>query len=303
MDRLLRAQAGTIARHQLIGCGLRPHDIERLLRRRELVRVLPGVFVDHTGRLTWLQRAWAGVLYYGPAALDGQSALEPERRGPVRIAIDETRRCREVPGYRLRRVRSLAGRVQPGSAPPRLRIEEAALDVALEKGSEHAAIAVLADVCQSRRTTAQRMLTTLEERPRVPRRQWLASVLTDIADGTCSTLEYGYLDRVERPHGLPRAHRQREGRSHAGVHLRDVDYDPLPLVVELDGRLFHDSAGQRDRDLDRDLDAALDGRSTVRLGWGQVFDRPCLTAARLSALLVRAGWTGRARRCGPACQL
>lgn len=172
------------------------------------------------------------------------------------------------------------------------------IDAALERNSDLAAIGVIADLCQSRRTTARRILEAAQARPRLARRGWLEGVLRDIADGTCSTLEHGYLDRVERPHRLPHGRRQVTGRSPA---LRDVDYDPLPLLVELDGRLFHDNAGQRDRDLDRDLDAALDGRATIRLGWGQVFERPCLTARRISALLVRSGWADSAQRCGPSC--
>jgi hypothetical protein len=72
------------------------------------------------------------------------------------------------------------------------------------------------------------------------------------------------------------------------------------LLVELDGRLFHDTAAARDSDLDRTLDAAVAGRLTVRLGWGQVSDRGCLTASRIGALLRRRGWSGEPTRC-PTC--
>jgi hypothetical protein len=89
-------------------------------------------------------------------------------------------------------------------------------------------------------------------------------------------------------------------RAGAGVVYRDVLYD-CGLVVELDGRLFHDTTEQRDRDLERDLDAAVTHLLTVRLGWGQVFDRPCRTATRLGLLLGRRGWAGGAQRCGPTC--
>lgn len=41
---------------------------------------------------------------------------------------------------------------------------------------------------------------------------------------------------------------------------------PWRQIVELDGRLGHDSAVDRDRDLERDLDAALGNTGTVRLG-------------------------------------
>ena len=37
--------------------------------------VHPGVYVNHTGELTWLQRAWAAVLFAWPAALSHDSAL------------------------------------------------------------------------------------------------------------------------------------------------------------------------------------------------------------------------------------
>ncbi|MDN4162007.1 hypothetical protein [Nocardioides abyssi] len=83
--------------------------------------------------------------------------------------------------------------------------------------------------------------------------------------------------------------------------LRDVEHAPYGLVVELDGRMFHDSARQRARDLERDLDAALTGRQTVRLGWSQVFDTACRTAGTIGRLLVLRGWRDEVRPCGPGC--
>lgn len=44
--------------------------------------------------------------------------------------------------------------------------------------------------------------------------------------------------------------------------LRDVAYRDQGWYVELDGRLFHDTAERRDADLDRDLDAAVSGSAT-----------------------------------------
>jgi hypothetical protein len=84
----------------------------------------------------------------------------------------------------------------------------------------------------------------------------------------------------------------------SGFVYRDVDL--VALLVELDGRLFHDTAEQRDRDFERDLDAAVGGQGTVRLTWGQVYDRPCSTAAKLSVVFERAG-LAPGRPCGPGC--
>jgi hypothetical protein len=124
-------------------------------------------------------------------------------------------------------------------------------------------------------------------------------VLGFVAAGSCSLLEHEFLALVARAHGLPGAQRQVRA-SVRGPVFRDVVYEAFGLVVELDGRLFHDNARARDLDLDRDLDAALEGLLTVRLGWGQAHLRPCATAVRLARLLRRRGWPGSLHPC-PAC--
>jgi hypothetical protein len=309
VSQLLGQQEGVIARRQALAAGLTSDDVARLIRRREWARVHAGVYVDHTGPLPWSQRAWAAVLGVGRSALCHTSALRaaegPGRRDRpddvIHVAVDRHRKVVAPDGVRVHRMVGLQERTLWNLGPPRLRYEEAALDVALDAGSDFEGLAVLASVCQSRRTTARRLLAALSARHRVPQRVWLAGVLSDVADGTCSVLEHGYLTRVERAHGLPRARRQVRDVSSTGVVYRDVDYGEL--VVELDGRLFHDSAAQRDRDFERDLDAAVDGRSTVRLSYGQVMHRPCFTAGRLGALLTARGWSGAPRPCGPDCAL
>jgi hypothetical protein len=309
LSALLADQHGVVARRQLLDCDLTPADLARMVRRRELSRVHPGVYVDHTGPLTWLQRAWAAVLFSWPAALSHDSALRavngPGRRSDddtvMHVAVARGRRLVAPDGVRLHHLADLDAQVQWNTGPPRMRFEHAVLALAGASATDLGAIALLADACGSRRSTASRLRTALEDRPRQARRAWLAGVLDDVAAGTCSVLEHGYLHRVERAHGLPVGRRQSSHR-HAGVlTLHDVEYVDLGTLVELDGRLFHDSATQRDRDMDRDLDgAAADDSVTIRLSWGQVFDRPCRTAHRLATVLNRRGWTGQLRPC-PTC--
>lgn len=82
---------------------------------------------------------------------------------------------------------------------------------------------------------------------------------------------------------------------------RDLDYPTWRVAIELDGRPAHDGAFARDRDLERDLDAMIeDGRVTIRLGWGQVYERPCATAQKVARLLTRQGWRGATKAC-PDC--
>ncbi|QIK74377.1 type IV toxin-antitoxin system AbiEi family antitoxin domain-containing protein [Nocardioides piscis] len=304
---LLDLQSGVISRRQVLALGLRPHDLKRMERQRELVRLHPRVYVNHTGEPTWLQRAWAGVLFAWPAALSHDSAIRavdgPGRRGRsdsvIHLAIDRDRSLVLPPGLRLHRLAGFHGKVQWNASPPRVRLEEATIDVAAEAPDDFAAIAALAAAVQSRRTRADRLTTALAGRSRIARRDFMAGVLADIAAGTCSVLEQGYLDLVERPHGLPVASRQVRD-SLSGPVYRDVVYDGLDQVVELDGRLFHDSADDRDADLERDLDAAVAGLATLRLGWGQVFRTGCRTGVRIGRLLRARGWTGQEHAC-PGC--
>lgn len=310
LAELLDLQSGVISRRQVLDCGLNDADIERKVRRREWARVHEGVYVDHTGQLTWVQRAWAAVLFSWPAALTHGSALRAAE-GPgrekadderIHVVVERSRSLVAPPGVRIHRGGALDSRVQWNTSPPRVRYEEAALDVAAEAPDDFAAIAVLARGVQARRTTAERMVRSLEGRKRLKRRTWMAQVLRDVAEGSCSALEVGYARRVERPHGLPRGSRQEVGQGRVGRTYRDLAF-AQPLDLELDGRLFHDSAEGRDRDFDRDLLALVGGRLTARLSWGQVFGRPCWTAGQVGRLLAELGWTGTTGRCGPDCSL
>ncbi len=311
LNDLVSQQSGVIARRQLHMHGWTSADVQRELRRRSLVRMLPGVFVNHTGQPTWLQRAWAGVLYYSPAVLSGESALRVEN-GPgwasvtdstIRVGVDHQRRVKPMPGYVVDRFVELESRARWNTSPPRMRLEEAVLDVAARATGDLAALEVLAAACRWRRTTPDRLLVALSTRTRVRRRRWLEASLSDLRDGSCSVLESGYLHNVERAHGLPRGTRQAAAIATSGRVYRDVDYEEFGLIVELDGLLFHDGPVQRNRDLARDLDAAAAGLTTVRLGWEQSYDSACLTAIRIGELLRSRGWTGSPVACGRGCPL
>jgi hypothetical protein len=308
LARTLREQAGVISRGQALELGLSPVEVTRLVRRREWVPVHRGVYVEHDGPLTWLQRAWAAVLYSWPSALTLDSAVRaaegPGRRvrdeSVVHVAVEGERQLVAPAGVRVHRVAGLDALVQWNLGPPRIRYEHAVLDLAASSRSELDAIGVLAAACGGRRTTAARLLEVQRKRPWLPHRDWIAGILGDVAQGTCSVLEHGYLTRVERPHRLPAGRRQDPQANGTRAMFRDVLYDEVGLVVELDGRLFHSSTEERDRDrdLERDLEAVVDRtEETVRLGYGQVFDRGCATAAKVARILQRRGWAGEISPC------
>ena len=296
LDDILVGQDGVISRRQVLELGFSVVFIRRKVRRREWATVYPGIFVNHTGPLTWRQRAWSAVLDAAPAALSHVSAdAESQRSGPIHIVVERRRRVTRRAGVVVHYRSRLDEKVLWHTHPPRVRMEEALLDIAEGASSDIILIACLADAVQAGKTTADRILAAAQRRSRLRRRALIEGVLADIRDGTCSVLEHGYLTKVERAHGLPTPARQAPttvGRR----GLRDVDYPDWGLVIELDGRAGHDNAVDRDNDLERDLDAAVDGdRLTLRVGWGQVFDRPCSTARKVARALAGRGWIGCAR--------
>lgn len=314
LDDLLDLQHGVISRRQALDCpGESDATIRRRTRRREWVTLHPGVYLNHTGEPTWQQRAQAAVLYAEPAALAGASAVRaadgPGKRdhddsAPIHVVISSERDVREQPGIRIERRASFAEIVQVNLTPPRVRIEHAALDVASRAATDLAAIATLSDVVRSRRTTPDRLLQAAQKYQRLPRRRLILGVLADAASGAASVLELEYLRRVERAHGLPRATRQvraeTAGPGRTRIVYRDGVLARFGVFLELDGRIGHSSSTERDADFERDLDAAVTDRSTIRLGWGQSYVRPCVTAAKLATLFRALGWEGEFKRC-PRC--
>ncbi|HEX2177260.1 MAG TPA: hypothetical protein VHG70_15245 [Nocardioidaceae bacterium] len=194
--------------------------------------------------------------------------------------------------------------VHPTRKPPLMRFEAAVLQSASRAVTHDEAIAIIANACQSRRTTPGRLLDLLGPMPENLRfRRFLQEVLADVAAGAYSFLEVHYLRDVERPHGLPSGKRQRRVVVGRRPYFRDVEYLGYAVVAELDGRLGHEDFISRANDMDRDTDTARTDVRTARIGYLQVMSRRCATAQRMVDLLRIGGWTGTPRRCGPACRL
>ncbi|MGH3352950.1 MAG: hypothetical protein ACRDPS_19975 [Nocardioides sp.] len=303
-------QDGILTHAQLTAAGVTRADLARMQRRMELRRVQPRVYVDHTGPLSWHQRAWAAVLYAAPAYLCGPSAEPPRseqlaRPGfipdPIHVAIDQTRRVNAQSGIVIHRLTNLETHAY-GGTPPRLRLEDNALALAHEARTEIDAVASLAQVAGRSYVTPGSLRAALGRFPSLRRRAWIAKIIDDLESGTHSVLEHGYLVKVERAHGLPSADRQVQRTTPSGSQFRDVAYEAYGLVVELDGALGHDTWRDQARDADRALDdLAATGAVTARLRWHQVFDGPCRTALSLARILKARGWMGYPEPCSEPC--
>lgn len=306
------AQCGVVSRRQALDVGLTPRQIDWLVTSGRWVRLMPGVFVVHTGPVPAQTRVWAALLYAGPGAVAGGRTalwlwkLVDDPPPVVTLCIPERRRVRARPGLVVRRSSTLARASHPASSLPRLRLEEAVLDVAAEAARPWEAVDVVLRACQRRLTTAARLRQTLAARGRHRWRSLLTLVLEDVVVGVLSALEREFLRAVERAHGLP-AGIYNPGEITRELHrdrkrYRDVRYRPWRLVVELDGAEAHPPE-QDWQDQERDNAVTRSGRSSLRYGWRPVADDPCAVAAELADSLRVRGWGGRPRRCGPTCRI
>jgi hypothetical protein len=308
-DELCREQAGAFTRGQALAHGITDKVLLRRVRTALVQRVHAGVYVDFTGPLPWETRVWAAWLACGAgAALTGGTALRaygvsvdrPDDR--IEVAVPHARRVDPKPGVLLTRHRDLPTLLHTSRRPPTVRLEVALLVTAAAETDVSRRAAVLLDACRQRRTTPARIRSELDSLPWLRGRRVLRRVLADASEGVHSLLEEGYLLRVERAHGLPRAQRQVRATSGDTVVYRDAEYPPYGVVVELDGQAGHADPLSRWRDMTRDNAAVATGKLTLRFGY-QVLAEPCLAASQVAAALHLRGWPGTPHPCTPRCSL
>lgn len=300
--QLAELQDGALSREQALGLGLTDHVISRLLASGTWQPLGAGIYLTSPGPVPWLAAAWGGLLVGGSRA-----RLGPQASGHLHGLIDApdvvdvlvplTGPHRASGPWSFLRERPGARSSRTVGSPPRLPVEDAVLDLAAGADPTEV-VRLVTRAVQRRGTRASRTAVALESRRRHPHRTLLQGLLGDVAAGAESALELSYLRDVERPHGLPRGHRQasRRGLPYAS----DVGYDEWHLLVELDGRLGHDDEG-RFRDMWRDNQFTVRALLTLRYGWFDVVDRPCAVAAQVGTVLVQRGWSGSLTRC-PRCR-
>ncbi len=216
-----QAQEGVFSRAQLRECLIAKHDIERMLRRRKLRRVHPRVYIDHTGPLTRRQREWAALLYAEPAALCWR--LGDRDSEVIHVAVPHDRQVRPLVGLRIHRVRGFQQMVD-GRRLPALDLAHDALCMAHEAETELDAVAVVAAAVAAK-VSGRRLRAALQQHHSLRRRRFVATLIDDVAEGTDSVLQHGYLVHVERPHGLPPLRRQARRTSSRGTECRDGEYE------------------------------------------------------------------------------
>ncbi|HET7016301.1 MAG TPA: hypothetical protein VFI65_20430 [Streptosporangiaceae bacterium] len=249
---------------------------------------------------------WAAVQRAGSgAALCHETAAElfgfadqPSRM--IHVAIPKERRISPMDGVVIHRSSRLAEAIHPTLTPPRTRLEETVLDLVGEATRFESALGLTCCVCQRGLTTVPLVTAAMGRRAKLRWRAELAQALGDIGTGVHSVLEYRYVHKVERPHGLPTAVRQ--ARIAPGGRSRYLDnlYEDYALCVELDGLQAHPDE-QRWQDLRRINSITESGKTVLRYGWIDVDRHHCETALQVGSVLQHQGWRNSPLACGPTC--
>jgi very-short-patch-repair endonuclease len=303
------AQADAIARRQSRLVGIDPETMRNRVRSGRWQRLQRGVYATFSGQPLRETVLWAALLRAGPGAvLSHQTAAErhgliDEPSPVIVITVPAARhpgRWMKVPGVVIHRSDAILRTTHPAMLPACTRVEDTVLDLIEIAPTFDDAYMWICRAIGRRRTTADRIAVAMAARKKMRWRREIALALGDADGGALSVLEYRYVHRVERPHGLPAARRQARIRQRSGNRYLDNLYDPYGVCVELDGTAAH-PADEQWRDKRRDNANTVSGLVTLRFGLLDLGEHRCQSAASVASVLRDHGWTGSPRPCERAC--
>lgn len=304
MQPAARRLSGVVHLDDCRRAGLRSRHLEWLLASGRWQSPLPRVYVTYSGPLPPAAVREAVLAYAGAdAVLSHQSAghllglcHEPEQ---VHVTVPYRREVVDQAGLVVHRSRTIG----PADVHPLLRrttAERTVLDLMRSRATVDAALGLAADAGPPAPDDHPTAASSTRGAPPDTVAARAADRAPDVAAGAHSVLEL-HDARLRRRHGLPPGRRQVR-RLRGGVEHLDVVIDEYLVHVELDGRLGHDRATDRWRDMRRDNASTVSRMRALRYGWADVLGRPCEVAAQQAVVLRQQGWTGRFRRC-PDCPL
>ncbi|MDT4911886.1 MAG: hypothetical protein QOC66_1014 [Pseudonocardiales bacterium] len=290
IDELLQTDGGITTRRRGVA-ALGRHRFDNAVKSGRLAAVFPRVYAHPWDvDLPDVRRRAALLSVGGDAALSHLTALA--LRG-LPVPDDSTL---HVTAYLPRHPRGVPGEVSVHrSRRPLDSMEIAGLPVVRTERALSASWPLLAG--PDRRAplieASRRRLVSTARLVREAETSWwiedigtLRELVSLLVAGCESELElWGYTGVFDVP-GLDDATRQRVVRVSGKTYRLDMAYDDEMLNVELDGRAFHASADQWERDIQRDLAVATIGWQTIRLPHRRLFGD--VAGCRRDVLAVRA---------------
>lgn len=286
MARAAARSLGVLSVAEVRACGLSTTAIHKRVAAGRLHVVHRGVYaVGHLG-LTDEARILAAVKACGQSALASHRAaawlyglLDEVPCPEVTVRSDGTRLHR---GARVHRTRSLDAvdrrcwKGIPVTSPARTLLDCAAVV------PERSVRRLVREAFAKRLVTLDELVTILRRLgPRRGSRRLAAVVATGYAP-TRSVLEDVVLDLMERG-GLAPPDVNVPLRVAGRTVVPDFRWPSAGVVVEADGRAFHDHKVAREDDAERQALLEAHGQRVVRVTWEQAMKRPEQTLARLRA--------------------
>jgi len=295
----LALQHGVITRDQAIGLGM----TEAVLRYRIRAegpwqKLLPGVYLSHTGTPTTRQREMAALLYAGSgSAITGPSALmwhgvRVARPSLVDVLVPADRRRRDASFVRLSRTARMPEVLFPQGqvrfAPP----ARAVADTVRGLRDLAAVRAIVADSVQRRLVSVRLLEAELAEGPARGSAS-LRRVLEEVADGVRSAAE-GDLRSLIKHGRLPDP--MYNPRLYAGDHFiaePDAWWADAGVAGEMDSREWHLSPKDWERTLARDARMSAHGIIVLHFPPRRLSAEPRLVAGEIRSALEAGRRRGR----------
>jgi very-short-patch-repair endonuclease len=246
-------------------------ELDDEIRRGHLVRLYPRVYARPWDADELTARWRAALLSIGPpSALSHVTALRAwglpvpaSWADSIHVTVPNSRRISASVDVVLHRTR----RQLPVTALSGLPVlsREAAICSSWPQltGADQRAPAIVA--VRSRATSPQRLHAEATAAVRLPHRSRLLGLTRLLQMGCESELELWGYTQVFDIAGLRHSVRQRTLRVGGHTYRLDLAYERERLAVELDGRAYHASPSQWERDIRRDLALATAGWQTIRL--------------------------------------
>jgi very-short-patch-repair endonuclease len=309
-QKLLEEQQGVATRAQLRAAGLGRHALDRCVAAGDLRRLPRAVYTDRPAptRARYLlsggrcdegfaARVRTALLQLGPGARAARRTAAALWRLDMLVEPDDVEldvphgSRRRVPGVRVQQSRSSAqGLVVPvpGCAPlPVTPLVDTVLDCAVDRPLLEA-VAIADSALRRRDCSVKALRRAATARRGLPHNGRVWAVLR-LLDARCGSVLESALRVVLHNAGLAPP-RTQYAMLAAGLMLGRVDFAwPVErLVVETDGRRWHDPADRRHADRQRDNRWGRLGWLVLRFTWAEVIHDPdAVVAAVREALATR----------------
>lgn len=285
-------QWGVVARRQLLDAGLSQTAVRDRVRSGRLVRLHRGVYAVGHARLRREGHWLAAVLAAGPGAVlshrDAAGLHDLRPANHARIDVTTTAERKGTSKIAVHRARVLAAdEVTTVHGIPATTVARTLVDLAGHVPHDHLARAIRE--AERRRTFDFRAVETAMARVRGRRGKGHGALRAALAEcaaleqhDTRSPLEDAFL-RLLRDHGLPLP----STNVLVDGFVVDAVWRVQRIVVELDGRAFHDDRWAFEADRERDAALTSAGWRVVRFTHRQVTRRPDHVVETLRRLGIR----------------